>query len=80
MSENNQQDLRKRKQSGDSGQNSQRSKQQALPLTHIPTPQFANQRVPFSDLLTPPSSRRVSLSELLTCKFLCIFQKITCMI
>ncbi|PWA75756.1 hypothetical protein CTI12_AA057680 [Artemisia annua] len=58
--------LRKRKEPLFSGQNHQPSRTPSVPLTQIPTPQVSNRRVPLSDLLTPPSSNRVSLAELLT--------------
>lgn len=70
MAENKQPDARKRKNSDLAGQKPQNSNQQSVPLTHIPTPKYSNQRAPLSDLLTPPPSKRVSLAEILTCKFL----------
>ena len=70
MAEKKQSYVRKRKSAGSSGQNPQPSNQQSVPLTQIPTPLYPNQRAPLSDLLTPPSNKRVSLAEILTCKFL----------
>ncbi|PWA77061.1 hypothetical protein CTI12_AA225810 [Artemisia annua] len=66
MDKNKQPFIRKRKEPQFSGQNHQPSRTPSVPLTQIPTPQVLNRRVPLSDLLTPPSSNRVSLTELLT--------------
>lgn len=75
MKENKQPDSRKRHKKQDySGENSQSIGQKSVPLTQIHANQGSSRRVPLSDLLTPSSSKRVSLAEILTCKFMYIYK------
>ena len=72
MEHNKPPDSRKRqKKQMSSNQNPQFTNQQSVSLTHMYMNEGSNRRVPLSDLLTPPSTKRVSLAELLTCK--CMF-------